>query len=117
MFKEIGQLAGLFKQLPKIREEMDRLQQRLGQLTAEGDAGGGMVRVRVNGRLEVLGCVIGEEAVRLNDREMLEDLVVAATNQALAKARQLAAEETGKMATALGLPAGMNLPGLGLSGA
>src|SRR5258707_7745804 len=56
MFKELGQMAGFLRQLPRIKEEMDRLQQRLGQLTAEGDAGGGMVRVRVNGRLEVLAC-------------------------------------------------------------
>jgi DNA-binding YbaB/EbfC family protein len=117
MFKEIGQLAGMLKQLPKIKEEVERLQQRLGQLTAEGDAGAGMVKVRVNGRLEVLACAIGEEAMRLNDREMLEDLVVAAVNQAMNKARHQATEETGKMAAALGLPAGMNLPGLTLPGA
>lgn len=117
MFKEIGQLAGLLKQLPKIKEEMERLQQRLGQITADGDAGAGMVRVRVNGRLEVLSCTIGEEAMRLNDREMLEDLIVAAVNQAMNKARHQAAEETGKMATALGLPPGINLPGLNLPGA
>jgi DNA-binding protein YbaB len=49
----------------------------------------------------------------LQDRELLEDLVVAATNQAIDKARQLAASETTKMATELGLPPGMNLPGIG----
>src|SRR5438093_923358 len=54
MLKELGQLAGMMRQLPKIRDEMERLQQRLGQLSAEGDAGGGMVRVKVNGRLEVV---------------------------------------------------------------
>jgi DNA-binding YbaB/EbfC family protein len=113
MFKELGQLAGLMKQLPKIKEEMDRLQQRLAQLVAEGDAGGGMVKVRVNGKLEVLACTISEEALRLNDREMLEDLIRAATNQALDRARRQAAEETSKMAGALGVPAGLNLPGLG----
>jgi DNA-binding YbaB/EbfC family protein len=114
MFKEIGQIAGLMKQLPKIREEMERLQQRLGQLIAEGDAGAGMVKVKVNGRLEMQSCLLSEEALRLNDREMLEDLIVAAVNQALSKARQLTAEETSKMASTLGLPAGLNLPGLQL---
>jgi DNA-binding YbaB/EbfC family protein len=117
MFKEIGQLAGMLKQLPKIKDEVERLQQRLGQITAEGDAGAGMIKVRVNGRLEMLGCTISEEALRLNDREMLEDLLIAAVNQAMNKARHQAAEETGKMAAALGLPAGMNLPGLTLPGA
>jgi DNA-binding YbaB/EbfC family protein len=110
MFKEIGQLAGLMKNLPRIREEMERFQENLGQLSAEGDAGAGMVRVRVNGRMEVLSCRITEEA--LKDREMLEDLVRGATNAALDKMRRLVAEETGKVAGSLGLPPGMNLPGL-----
>jgi len=113
MFKELGQLAGLMKQLPKIREEMDRLQQRLAQLTAEGQAGGGMVKVRVNGKLEVQACTLSDEVLQLHDREMLEDLIRAATNQALERARQQAAEETSKMASAFGLPTGLGLPGLG----
>jgi len=112
MFKEIGQIAGMLRQLPKLKEGMDRLQERLGQLTAEGDAGGGMVKVRVNGRMEMVACQLSEEALRLNDREMLEDLIRSATNQAIGRVRQLAAEETSKMATGLGLPAGMGLPGL-----
>ncbi len=112
MFKGLGQLANLMTQLPKIKEEMERLQQRLSQLTAEGDAGGGMVKVRVNGKQEVMACTLSDEALKLNDREMLEDLIKAATNQALTKARQLAAEETGKMASSLGVPPGLNLPGL-----
>jgi nucleoid-associated protein EbfC len=112
MFKEIGQLAGLFQQLPKIKAEMERLQQRLSQLVAEGDAGGGMVKVRVNGKLEMLSCSVSEEIFQQNDRELLEDLIRAATNQALEKARQQAAEEAGKMAAGFGLPAGLGLPGL-----
>lgn len=110
MFKELGQLAGLMRQLPKMKEEMERLQQRLGQVVAEGDAGGGLVKVRVNGRMEVLSCSLSEEALRLNDREMLEDLIRAASNQALERARQQVAEETGKMAAGLGIPPGMGLP-------
>jgi DNA-binding YbaB/EbfC family protein len=112
MFKGLGQLANLMTQLPKLKAEMERLQQRLGQLVAEGDAGGGMVRVKVSGKQEVLSCTLSDEALRMNDREMLEDLIRAATNQALDRARQLAAEETSKMATSFGLPAGMGLPGL-----
>ena len=112
MFKEIGAIAGMLKNLPKIRGEMEQLQGRLGQIIVEGDAGGGMVKVRVNGRLEVQACVLSDEAAKLNDKELLEDLIVAATNQALQKARQQAAEETAKVATGLGLPAGMNFPGL-----
>src|SRR5262249_18238519 len=116
MFKELGQFAGLMRQLPRIKEEMDRLQERLGQLSAEryadGGGGGGVVRVRVNGRLEVVSCSLSDEVMQLNDREMLEDLIRAATNQALERIRQQVAEETGKMAAGFGLPPGMGLPGM-----
>lgn len=111
MFKELGQLAGLMSQLPKIKAEMDGLQQRLGQLIVEGDAGGGMVKVKVNGRMEVLACSISDEA--LKDRELLEDLVRGAVNQALQRVRQQAADETSKMAGNLGLPGFAGLPGFG----
>jgi len=112
MFKELGQLAGLMRQLPKIKESMQQLQERLGRIDVEGDAGAGMVKVRVNGKMEVTHCTLSEEAMRLNDREMLEDLIRAAVNQALERARVKAAEETSKMASDLGLPAGMGMPGM-----
>ncbi len=112
MFKEIGQLAGMMGQMPRIREEMEKLQQRLPQLRAEGDAGAGMVKVRVNGRLDVTACVLSDEIMKAGDREMLEDLIRGATNQAIAKVRQLIAEETSKMASNLGLPPGMGIPGV-----
>ena len=113
MFRGMGQLAGLMKNLPKIKEEMEQLQGRLGQIVAEGDAGAGTVKVRCNGRMEIVGVSLSEDALKSNDREMLEDLIRGATNQAIARAKQQAAEETGKMATNLGLPPGMGLPGLG----
>jgi hypothetical protein len=100
------------KNLPKIREEMEKFQGKVGSLTAEGDAGGGMVKVKVNGHMEVLRCEVSEELLKMNDREMLEDLIRGAVNVAIQKVRQLVAEETGKMATGLGLPQGMGLPGL-----
>jgi DNA-binding YbaB/EbfC family protein len=112
MFKELGQIASLMRHLPKIKEEMDRLQQRLGQLSAEGNAGAGMVRVRVNGRMEVQSCTLSDEALRSGDKEMLEDLIRAATNQALERVRQQVAEETGKMANNFGLPPGVSIPGV-----
>lgn len=112
MFKELGQIMSLAKQMPKIREEWERLQQRLGQIVAEGDAGAGMVKVRVNGKQEVVSCTISDEIIRLADREMLEELVRGATNQALERVRQQVAEETSKMAVNLGLPLGMGMPGL-----
>jgi DNA-binding YbaB/EbfC family protein len=113
MFKELGQFASLMKNLPRLKAEMDNLQQRVGQIVAEGDAGAGLVKVRCNGRMEMVACQLSDEALKLNDREMLEDLIRAATNQALTKVRQLTANETAKMAAGLGLPPGLNLPGMG----
>jgi DNA-binding YbaB/EbfC family protein len=112
-FGNIGQLAKMLGQLPRLKEEAERMQQRLEQIVVEGDAGAGMVKVRVNGRMAVLGCTISPDALALNDREMLEDLIKAATNQALEKARQGVAEETAKLMGGMGLPPGMNLPGMG----
>ncbi len=112
MFKELGQMASLMKNLPKIREEMSKLQGRMAQISAEGDAGGGMVKVRVNGNMEVVSCTFSDEAIKGGDKELLEDLTAAAVNQAMKKAKEAVAEETAKMATGLGLPPGMGLPGL-----
>ncbi|QVL34484.1 YbaB/EbfC family nucleoid-associated protein [Telmatocola sphagniphila] len=112
MFGQLGQMAGMMKNLPKLQKQMEEYQQRINSLTAEGNAGAGMVTVKVNGKMEVLSCRITDEALKLNDREMLEDLIVAATNQAMSKVRQVLAEEMSKMTSGLGLPPGMNIPGL-----
>jgi DNA-binding YbaB/EbfC family protein len=111
MFEKLGQIAGLMKALPKMQEEMAKLQARIAQITAEGDAGGGMVKAKVNGHLEIVSCIISDEAMK--DKELLEDLVRAAVNQALQKAKQLVGEETSKMASGMGLPglpAGFQMP-------
>jgi DNA-binding YbaB/EbfC family protein len=110
MFGQLGQMLGMMRNLPKIKEEVEKLQARIGQLTAEADAGGGMVKVKVNGHMEVLRCAVSEELMKMNDREMLEDLVRGAVNQAIRKVRQLVAEETTKMTSELGLPSSLGLP-------
>jgi DNA-binding YbaB/EbfC family protein len=110
MFKEMGSLMGLMGKLPKIKEEIDKLQQRLAQATVEGQAGGGMVTVKMTGKFAVQSCTITDEA--LKDRELLEDLIAAATNQAVEKAKQLMAEESQKLAAEIGLPPGLGIPGL-----
>ncbi len=104
MFKELGQIASLIKQAPKIKEEMEKLQQRLGQLVADGDAGAGMVKVKANGRMEIIECRVTEDALKMNDREVLEEMIKGAVNQALQRARQLVGEESGKVAAGFGLP-------------
>jgi nucleoid-associated protein EbfC len=104
MFKQIGQIGSLLKNLPKMKAAMEELQQKLGQIVAEGNAGGNMVTAKMNGRMEVLSCVISDEAMKLQDKEMLEDLIVAALNQAIVKVNQMRAEETQKLASTMGMP-------------
>jgi len=104
MFKQFGQIANMMKNLPKLKAQMEEMQQKLGQITAEGSAGGGMVTAKMNGRMELTSCVISDEAMKLQDKEMLEDLIVAAVNQAIAKVNQQRAEETARIAAELGMP-------------
>jgi DNA-binding YbaB/EbfC family protein len=113
VFKEFSQLAGLMGKLPKIKEEFARFREKAADMVAEGKAGGDMVTVRVNGKLAVVGCRLSDEAMKLQDREMLEDLIAAATNQALTKVRQMLAEEAQRAAADIGLPPGFTIPGLG----
>ena len=118
MFKELGAMFNVLRNQGKIQEEMQKFQAQIANITAEAAAGAGYVTVKVNGKFEVLSVKISEEAMNLNDREMLEDLIAAATNQALTKVRQQLAEESAKMAANMGLPPGMlggggGLPGMG----
>ena len=115
MFDKLGTLMNLMGNQGKLQEEMKKFQASVGTIVADGASGGGMVTARVNGRMEVQSIKISEDAMRLNDREMLEDLVAAAVNQALSKARDQLAAETNKVATGMGLPPGMmgGLPGFG----
>jgi DNA-binding YbaB/EbfC family protein len=116
MFKELGTMMSLLKNQGKIQEEIQKFNQSVGQITAEASSGAGYVTVKVNGRMEILSVRISDEALKLNDREMLEDLVTAAVNQALTKVRAQLAEESAKMAAGMGLPPGMlggGFPGMG----
>ena len=106
MFGNIGQMMGMLKNLPKLQAAMADMQQKLGQISVEGNAGAGMVVVTVNGRMEVTRCAISEDAIKLNDRDMLADLVMAATNMALGKAR----EEVHKASQSVAQEAGLPLP-------
>ena len=112
MFKELGAVMGLLGNKGKLQEEMAKFQSQVGQITADGAAGGGLVTVKANGKLEIVGVKLAADAP--SDRELLEDLIAAAANQALAKVREQLHAETAKVAANLGLPAGMlgALPGM-----
>ena len=109
MFKEIGQMAGLLKNLPKIREEMEKFQSKLGDIKAEGDAGGGMVKVTMTGQHNVKKVQL-EPTVVSEDREMLEDLIAAATNDAVKKVEARIQEKMASVMGGMQLPPGMKLP-------
>jgi DNA-binding YbaB/EbfC family protein len=96
----------LLKQVQEARERMQRLQEELGTRTVEGSAGGGMVVARMNGRQELLDLRIAREVVDPGDVGMLQDLVRAAVNDALARSREVAAAEMAKITGGI-LPPGI----------
>lgn len=100
-------LGDIMKQAQRVKAEMERLQAEAAAKTVEGSAGGGMVVVVANGKGEILSVKIDREAVRGDDLEMLQDLVTAAANDALRKAREVLAQEFSRLAGGLGLPPGL----------
>lgn len=100
-------LGNLVKQAQKVKAEMDRIQQEMASKTVEATSGGGMVTVVANGRQEIISVKIDPEVADARDLEMLQDLVVAAANEALRKSRELFGEEVNKLAGGLGIPRGI----------
>ena len=99
-------IGDLMKQAQRLKAEMERVQAEAALRTVEGSAGGGMVSVVANGKGEILSVKIDPEVARGEDLEMLQDLVTAAANDALRRARELLAQEVSR------LTGGLNLPGL-----
>ena len=114
MFDNLKGMASMLGQAKELKEKMEQLQSELGRRTVEADAGAGAVRVVANGKLEIVSVRLdqpmlaslagqGDQA----DQEMIEELITAATNAALNKARELIAQEMSR------LTGGLNIPGLG----
>jgi len=99
-------LAGIMKQAQMIQQKMAKLQEEAAQKTAEATAGGGAVTVVVSGKNEIKSLVIKPEAVDPNDVEMLQDLIMAAVNEALKKVHAELSEEMSR------ITGGMSIPGL-----
>ena len=104
MFKGIGNLASLMKQAQQFGSRMQGLTEELKGQRAKGAAGGGLVEVEVNGLAEVLNCRIDPKLFADGDRELLEDLIAAAVNQALEKAKALHAAALKNMTGEMDLP-------------
>ena len=99
-------MGNMMKQAQKLQSQMMKLQEELADKTVESSSGGGMVTVVANGRQQVVSIQIENEVVDPEDVDMLQDLVLAAVNDALAKAQEMVSSEMGK------LTGGMNIPGL-----
>ena len=103
-----GGFGNMMKQAQKLQEQMMALQEEVGKKKVEATAGGGMVTVEANGKQEIVSIKIDPEVVNKDDVQMLEDLVLAACNEALRKSRDMMQAELGK------LTGGLKIPGLGM---
>ena len=101
-----GGIGNIMKQAQQMQRRMAELQEELGKKQVEASAGGGMVTAVVSGKQQLLELKIDPAAVDPEDVEMLQDLVLAAVNDALSKSQEMVASEMGK------LTGGMNIPGL-----
>ena len=99
-------MANMMKQAQQLQSKMLKLQEELADKTVESSSGGGMVKVVANGRQQIVSIEIENEVVDPDDVEMLQDLIVAAINDALARAQEMVSTEMGK------LTGGLNIPGL-----
>ena len=100
--------GNIMKEAQKLQAQMAALQEEVGKRKVEATAGGGMVTVEANGKQELTAVKIDPEVVNKDDVQMLEDLVLAAANEALRKSRELVQQELGK------LTGGLKIPGLGM---
>ena len=99
-------LSSLMQQAREMQEKMNRVQEELASKTVTGSAGGGMVTVQATGKGEIISIAIEDEVVDRTEKELLQDLVSGAVNDALRKARELAKTEMS------GLAGGVQIPGL-----
>lgn len=107
MFKGISNMASIMRQAQQMGSKMQEVQERLKSQRVTGTSGGGMVTVEVNGLGEVLRVAIEPDLVARGDREMIEDLIPAAVNQAAARAKQLNVEAMKSMTDGIDVP-GLN---------
>jgi len=104
-------MSGMLKQIQKMQEKMAQVQEGLESKTVIGESGGGMVKVTANGKQRITRIQIEKEVVNPDDVEMLEDLLLAASNKALEESQRVAQEEMARVTQGM-IPPGLNIPGL-----
>ena len=104
-----NQLAGLMKQAQQMQDNLKKVQEELAEVEVEGQSGAGLVKVVVTCRNEIRRITV-DPSLLADDKDMLEDLMVAATNDALRRAEQAASERMGNVTAGLPLPPGFKLP-------
>jgi DNA-binding YbaB/EbfC family protein len=92
-----AEIMKALEQVQKMQEEVAKTEQSLGAITASAESGGGMVKITANGHGEIIAVKLEKEVIDPEEQEMLEDLIVAATNRALNKAREIADEKMDKV--------------------
>jgi DNA-binding YbaB/EbfC family protein len=102
----VGGMGSLLKQAQEMQARMAKIQEELGQKTVQGSAGGGMVQVTVNGQFNLTEVKIEASVINVDEREMLQDLILAAVNDGMRKARDLVSTEMSK------ITGGFKIPGL-----
>ena len=105
-----NQLAGLMKQAQQMQDNLKKAQEQLASVEVEGQSGAGLVKVVVTCRNDVKRVSIDPSVMADGDKEMLEDLVVAAVNDALRRAEQTASERMSSLTAGLPLPPGFKMP-------
>jgi DNA-binding YbaB/EbfC family protein len=101
-----GNMGNIMRQAQAMQDQLARVQEQAAAKIAEGSAGGGMVTARANGAMEIVSVTINPDVLKAGENELLQDMVVAATNDALRKAKELMASEM------KAITGGMKLPGL-----
>jgi len=103
-------LGNMMKQAKELQKKMSEAQEKLNQIEVEGSAGGGMVKVTATAKGEIKKIYLDDSLLSNNEKEILEDLIVAAINDAKQKAEEAAQEEMKSLTGGIPLPPGMKLP-------
>lgn len=104
--KQMGNMGNMMKQAQKLQSKMLKLQEELSEKTVEASSGGGMIKVVANGKQQIISIQIEKEVVDPEDVDMLQDLVLAAVNDALTRSQEMVSGEMSK------LTGGLSIPGL-----